>query len=204
MVRSQCFFFRAVRWFKISSPLTSYVLLMLLIKGPLIQEVMEAGQGSTQTQRGRGRGRGKGKPPKAHKTADGTEPEVDTQKKPAAKGKAIVKKRPAAAEEVPEPESVKKRPSALRTPSKGPEKADAAAQDDEQEEPAPEVPDKKGKSETFHNPSWHKNCNNWCLKSNSRHIMSVARPQNESQSSCQHFVTVAMPLSLHVCVGFAG
>ena len=147
---------------------------------------MEAGQEATQTQRGRGRGRSKGKPPKAHKTADGSEPEVDLQKKPAAKDK-IVKKRPAAAEEVPEPEPVKKRPSGLRTPSKGPEKADAAAQDDTQEESAPEVPDKKKKSETFHNPSWHKNCNNWCLKSNSRHIMSVARPQNESQSSCQHF-----------------
>lgn len=30
-----------------------------------------------------------------------------------------------------------------------------------------------GDEVTFHNPSWHKGCNNWCLKSSHGHIMSV-------------------------------
>ena len=81
-------------------------------------------------------------------------------------------KRPAAAIEEDAPVPVMKRPSKCD---------DDEADPTEPSEPAdlvskkPATKTKKGdkKEVTFHNPSWHKGCHNWCLKSSNGHIMSV-------------------------------
>lgn len=163
--------------------LTGHALLMLLIEGPLIQEKREAKPKLATTGRGRGGGRGssraKSKAESKEKEKEDAQvknvPDEEVKKRPA---KPPPKKRPAAACEVLDEEVADEK--VLKKPSI----SDADAQGDSSTKKVKAEKAEKDKAETFHNPSWHKGCNNWCLKSSSRHIMSVAHLQNESQSSC--------------------
>ena len=73
--------------------------------------------------------------------------------------------------ELPAVEPVKKRPSALRAPKGQAIKSEAANK-------GSGVKFEKKKQEiTYQNPSWHKSCYNWQLKSNKGYIMSVSCSQ---------------------------
>ena len=121
--------------------------------------------------------------PAPESTPEGSraKPGPKTTKKvmPTGKAKPGLRKRPAAAIEEDATAPVMKRPSRCDPPIE-------TANHEEEEGPAepaeptetvskkPATKTKKDKGElTFHNPSWHKNCHNWCLKSNKGHIMSV-------------------------------
>lgn len=102
------------------------------------------------------------------------------------------KKRPAAAVDKSdklesENEPVRKKPSKKDAAAHTVPESHGPAPSDEDTSPTMKKPSAKAKGKskseksrktseealTFHNPSWHKNCNNWCLKSSRGHIMSV-------------------------------